>query len=300
MPDNSPEHRYEIGGHAFAADPLPPGLHLVATPIGNLADVTLRGLRTLAAADLLYCEDTRITTRLLHRYGIRATLRPYHDHNAARVRPAILEALAQGRSVALASDAGTPLVSDPGFKLVEAAIAAGHPVHMAPGPSAPVMALALSGLPSDRFLFLGFLPAKRQARRALLATLGPLEATAVCFETAPRIAEALRDIAETLGDPPVAVARELTKLHEEVLRGTASAVAAGIAARGGIRGEITLVLRPAAQRAASADVDAALAQALREMPPARAAADLARRFDLPRKDLYRRALALKDEADGDA
>ncbi len=300
MPERNAPPRYLIGGHWIQAQPIEPGLHLVATPIGNLADVTLRALNTLAAADLVYCEDTRVTSRLLQRYGIDASLKPYHDHNAARVRPAILDALGHGQSVALASDAGTPLVSDPGYKLVEAAIAAGHRVHMAPGPSAPVMALALSGLPTDRFLFLGFLPPKSQARRSLLASFASFEATLVAFETAPRIEEALHDVADVLHDPPVAVARELTKLHEEVLRGQAGEVRAAIAERGGLKGEITLVIRPHVEAPGEAEIEEALAEALRDMPPAKAAAELARRYRLPRQELYRRAMALKGRANGDA
>jgi len=297
---SSPEpRRFVIGRHSFEAEPLAPGLHLVATPIGNLGDVTLRALNTLAAAAAVYCEDTRVTSKLLQRYAIAATLKPYHDHNAARVRPGILAALSQGQALALASDAGTPLVSDPGYKLVEEAIAAGLPVHMAPGPSAPVMALALSGLPTDRFCFHGFLPQKAQARRALLGSLRSAAATLVFFETAPRIEAALADIASEMSDPPVAVARELTKLHEEVLRGSASEVAATIARRGGLKGEITLVVRPREETPSPEDIEAELAEALRDMSPSKAAGELARRHGLPRQDLYRRALALK-APDGDA
>lgn len=300
MPETHAHRRFLIGGHAIEAQPLEPGLYLIATPIGNLADVTLRALNALAAADLVYCEDTRVTSRLLQRYGIGATLKPYHDHNAARVRPAILEALDRGQSVALASDAGTPLVSDPGYKLVEAALAAGHRIHMAPGPSAPVMALALSGLPTDRFLYLGFLPPKSRARRGLLSSVASLEATLVCFETAPRIEDALQDIAEVLHDPPVAVARELTKLHEEVLRGRASEVHAAIAERGGVKGEITVVIGPRSVAPDEAEIEDALAEALRDMPPAKAAAELARRYKRPRQEIYRRAMALKGGSDGGA
>jgi 16S rRNA (cytidine1402-2'-O)-methyltransferase len=288
------ERQFVVAGHAIPAGPIEPGLHLVATPIGNLADVTLRALATLAAADVVYCEDTRMTRRLLDRYAIKAPLQAYHEHNAQRMRPLILDRLKAGARLALVSDAGTPLVSDPGYKLVRAAIEEGLGVHVAPGPSAPLMALLLSGLPSDRFTFAGFLPNRSQARRAVLARLARHDASLIFFETAPRIAATLADIAEVLGDPPVALARELTKIYEEVLRGKASEVAEAIAARGGLKGEITLVVSPPeADQADDAEVDEALSTALIEMTPGKAASLIARRFDRPRRELYRRALALK-------
>ncbi|MGE0212806.1 MAG: 16S rRNA (cytidine(1402)-2'-O)-methyltransferase [Parvibaculaceae bacterium] len=296
---NKAQGRFRIGEHSFLAPPIAPGLHLVATPIGNLWDVTLRALQTLAAADAVYCEDTRVTSRLLQRYGIETRLRTYHDHNATRTRPQMLAALAEGQALALVSDAGTPLVSDPGYKLVREAVEAGLAVHMAPGPSAPLMALALSGLPTDRFLFVGFLPPKQQARRTLLSSLAEA-GTFVAFDTAPRIAETLADIAELLGDPPVAVGRELTKLHEEMLRGRASEVLERIRGRETLKGEITLVVSPEPAERSAADVDAALAEALERLPPARAAAEIAQRFGVAKRDLYARALKLKGEGDGDA
>jgi len=299
MTETLPQRRFRIGEHAFAAPPLAPGLHIVATPIGNLADVTLRALQTLAAADAVYCEDTRVTSRLLQRYGIETRLRAYHDHNAERARPAILAALREGQALALVSDAGTPLVSDPGYKLVREAIEAGLQVHMAPGPSAPVMALALSGLPTDRFLFVGFLPPKQQARRTLLSSLADAP-TFIAFDTAPRITETLADIADLLGDPRVAVGRELTKLHEEVLRGRASEVLETVRTREALKGEITLVVSPEPREESAADVDAALAEALHRLPPARAAAEIAQRLRLPKRDLYARALKLKGSDDGEA
>jgi 16S rRNA (cytidine1402-2'-O)-methyltransferase len=297
----SDQRQFVIAGHAIAAAPIAPGLHLVATPIGNLADVTIRALSTLAGADVVYCEDTRISRRLLDRYAIKVPLKAYHEHNAQRLRPVILDQLKAGARLALVSDAGTPLVSDPGYKLVRAAIEEGLAVHVVPGPSAPLAALLLSGLPSDRFTFAGFLPNRAGARRTVLAGLAGHGASLILFETAPRVVAALADIAEVLGDPPVALARELTKMHEEVLRGRASEVAAAIAARGGVRGEITLVVAPPepADLADDAEIDAALEAALVEMTPGRAASELARRFGRPRRALYQRALALKGGSGAD-
>jgi 16S rRNA (cytidine1402-2'-O)-methyltransferase len=300
MPESA-ERQFVIAGHAISAAAIAPGLHLVATPIGNLADVTIRALSTLAAADLVYCEDTRMSRRLFDRYAIKVPLKAYHEHNAERVRPVILDQLRDGARLALVSDAGLPLVSDPGFKLVRAVIEEKLAVHVVPGPSAPLTALLLSGLPSDRFTFAGFLPNRSQARRSLLAKLARHDATLIFFETAPRIAAALADIAEVLGDPPVALAREITKIHEEVLRGPASEVAEAIAARGGVKGEITLVVSPpeAAEPAGEHDIDAALSAALCEMTPGRAASLLARQFGRPRREIYQRALALKGGSDAD-
>ena len=291
----SDQRRFVISGQAIAADPIAAGLHLVATPIGNLGDITIRALATLAAADLVYCEDTRMSRRLLERYSVKVPVKAYHEHNAQKLRPVILDQLKSGARLALISDAGMPLVSDPGYKLVREAIEEGLAVHVVPGPSAPLMALVLSGLPTDRFTFAGFLPNRSGARRTMLAGLAGHGASLIFFETAPRIAAALADIAEVLGDPPVALARELTKFHEEVLRGHASEVAAAIAARGGVKGEITLVVAPpeAAGMLDESEVDEALAAALDEMSPGKAASELARRFGVPRRELYQRALAMK-------
>jgi 16S rRNA (cytidine1402-2'-O)-methyltransferase len=297
----SHQRQFVVSGQTIAADPIAPGLHLVATPIGNLADITLRALATLAAADLVYCEDTRMSRRLLERYAIKVPVKAYHEHNAQKLRPVILDQLKDGARLALISDAGMPLISDPGYKLVREAIEEGLAVHAVPGPSAPLMALVLSGLPTDRFTFAGFLPNRAGARRTVLASLAGHDATLIFFETAPRVAAALADIAEVLGDPPVALARELTKFHEEVLRGTASEVAAAIAARGGVKGEITLVVAPPepAGMVDEVEIDEALAVALDEMSPGKAASQLARRFRLPRRELYQRALALKAGGDAD-
>ena len=297
----SEQRQFVVSGHAIPAAPIAPGLHLVATPIGNLADVTVRALATLAGADLVYCEDTRMSRRLLERYAIHVRVSAYHEHNAQRLRPVILDQLKGGGRLALVSDAGMPLISDPGYKLVRQCVEEGLAVHVVPGPSAPLMALVLSGLPTDRFTFAGFLPNRSGARRSLLAGLAGHGASLIFFDTAPRVAASLADIAEVLGDPPVALARELTKMHEEVLRGRASEVAEAIAARGGLKGEITLVVAPPepAGVADDAEIDEALSAALAEMTPGKAASLLARRLRLPRRELYRRALALKGEDGAD-
>ena len=286
---------FSIGGHAFTAAKARPGLHLVATPIGNLGDITIRGLETLAGVDTVLCEDTRVTGKLMQRYGLRAPLRPYHDHNAAGVRPAILDALAGGASMALVSDAGTPLVSDPGYRLVTGAIARGIAVEAVPGASAVLTGLSVSGLPSDRFLFAGFLPHKQAARRAMLEELKGLRATLVFFDTAPRLPSSLADIAAVLGDRPLAVARELTKLHEEVLRGATATVAAAVAARDPLKGEICLLVGPPGEepQPGANEIDAALVEAMADASLNEASALVAKRFGLRKRDVYARALALK-------
>src|SRR5215813_12613497 len=210
---------FSVGGQRLAAPRAAPGLHLVATPIGNLGDITLRALETLAGVDIIACEDTRITRRLTERYGISAQLKPYHEHNAEAARPKILEQLSQGASIALVSDAGTPLISDPGFKLVREVSAAGHAVFALPGPSSVLAALSVAALPTDRFFFEGFLPAKSTARRTRLAALARIDATLVMFESGHRVQDTLGDLAEIMGDREAAICRELTKLHEEVKRG---------------------------------------------------------------------------------
>ena len=227
--------RYFLSGQTVEVARLPPGLHIVATPIGNLSDITLRALAALAGADLIACEDTRVTRKLLDRYGITTPLTPYHDHNAATARPKLLRRLAEGAAVALVSDAGTPLISDPGFKLVRAAHEAGNAVSTLPGASAPLAALAVAGLPTDEFFFAGFLPPKQAARRARIAELARIPATLVLFETGPRLATTLADLAAGLGDREAALCRELTKLHEEVRRGSLVSLAQGCAA-GEVRG----------------------------------------------------------------
>ncbi|MDE2227671.1 MAG: 16S rRNA (cytidine(1402)-2'-O)-methyltransferase [Alphaproteobacteria bacterium] len=273
---------------------LAPGLYLVATPIGNLADVTLRALRVLRSADAVLCEDTRVTAKLLARYGIAAATQPYHDHNAERVRPGILARLKAGAALALVSDAGTPLVSDPGFKLVRAALADGIAVTAVPGPSAALAALLASGLPPDRFLFAGFLPPKEAARRRSLDELKDVDATLVFFESAPRLAASLADMAAILGPRPAAVARELTKLHEEVRRGSLAELAAQYRASGPPKGELVVVVGPPERTATSdAEIDRALGVTLAHKSLREAVEDVASATGARRRHVYARALALK-------
>lgn len=290
--------RYLLAGRELDALPLAAGLHIVATPIGNLRDITLRALETLAAADLIACEDTRVTARLLQHYGIRAPLTPYHDHNAASARPRLLAALARGEAVALVSDAGTPLISDPGFKLARAAREAGHAVTTEPGASSVLAALAVAGLPTDRFWFEGFLPAKQGARSNRLQELARLPASLVIFETGPRIAASLADMASTLGPREAAVCRELTKLHEEIRCGDLSTLAAHYAADAETRGEFVLVIGPPSEQALEAeDIDSLLVDALQRGSVKDAVAEVAEATGQPRKDIYRRALALARNGD---
>ena len=269
------------------------GLYVVATPIGNLGDITLRALATLGGADLIACEDTRVSRKLFERYGITVPLAAYHDHNAAKARPALLRRLAEGAAVALVSDAGTPLVSDPGYKLVCAAQDAGHPVTALPGPSALLAALAVAGLPTDQFLFAGFLPPKQAARRSRIAELAATPATIVLFETGPRLAATLADLAAGLGPRDAAVCRELTKLHEEIRRGDLSTLAQGGEA-GESRGEIVLVIGPAAasEQPSTADTEALLREALARSSLKNAVAEIAEATGLPRRQLYQQALEL--------
>lgn len=290
--------RYTVAGHAIEAPRLPAGLYLVATPIGNLRDITLRALEILAAADLVACEDTRVTRKLFDHYGLSAPLMPYHDHNAETARPRILERIAAGSAVALVSDAGTPLISDPGYKLAREAALAGHAVTAAPGASAALMALTLSALPTDRFLFEGFLPAKAQARRARIAELGRIPATLVLFESGPRLAATLADLAQGLGAREAVVARELTKLHEEVRRGTLVSLAADYAAGAETRGEIAIVVAPPSESEANPlDVDALLRAALARLTLKDAVAEVAAATGEARRAVYSRALELAKEPD---
>src|SRR3979490_1253543 len=236
---------FSLAGHILSAPKAAPGLHLVATPIGNLGDITLRALETLAGVDIIACEDTRITRRLTERYAIAAQLKPYHEHNAALARPKILERLAQGASIALVSDAGTPLISDPGFKLVREVCAAGHQVIALPGPSSVLSALSVAALPTDRFFFEGFLPPKQTARRARLTELARIDATLVMFESGNRVEDSLRDLADIMGARAAAICRELTKLHEEVRRAPLPELAKSAGALE-TRGEFVLVIGPPA------------------------------------------------------
>ena len=290
----------ETGPAEPLAPPLAPGLYVAATPIGNLGDASRRLLDVLDRADGVLCEDSRVTGKLLSAFGIRAPMTAYHDHNADALRPRVLARLAAGEALALVSDAGTPLVSDPGFKLVRDARSAGHAVHAVPGPCAPIAALMVSGAPTDRFGFHGFLP-KGQRRRAALAALAGRDETLVFFETAPRLAGALADVAATLGPRTVSVARELTKRYEEVVTGEASALAERYEGAPP-KGEIVLVVHPPGEAAppGEAEVDAALREALREHRVKDAAALVAEATGLPRRDLYARAQALKEAPEGGA
>ena len=269
---------------------------MVATPIGNLRDITLRALDILGGAGRVYAEDTRVTRKLLDAYGLKPRLGAYHEHNAEPVREEILAALARGESVALVSDAGTPLISDPGFKLARAVIEAGHRVFPIPGPSALLAGLVVSGLPSDRFLFVGFLSSKQTGRRAELAELTEVAATLLFYESGPRLAESLADMAEILGPRPAAVARELTKLFEETRREALPALAAHYAEAGAPKGEIVVIVGPPpeAGEVSEAALDqflrGALSRGVRE-----AASEAAKTLGVPRKRAYARALALREK-----
>jgi len=290
--------RYVLGGQPIDARRLAPGLQIVATPIGNLGDITLRALEALAGADLIACEDTRVTRKLLDRYGIARPLTPYHEHNAAKARPLLLRRLAEGAAIALVSDAGTPLISDPGYKLVRAAQDAGHTITALPGASAVMAALTVAGLPTDQFLFAGFLPPKQAARRARIAELARLPATLILFEAGPRLAAALADLAAGLGQRrEAALCRELTKLHEEIRRGDLTTLAENYA-REPPRGEIVLVIAPppASRPVGAAETEALLRQALKRVSLKDAVAEVADATGLPRREVYQRALALAGES----
>ena len=274
---------------------LVPGLYLVATPIGNLRDITLRALDVLGGADVILCEDTRVGGKLLAAHGIKGRLERYDEHAAERVRPKALAALAGGGTLALISDAGTPLISDPGYRLVRAALAQGSAVFPVPGPSATLAALTVAGLPTDRFLFAGFPPSRSAGRRALFAELAPVRATLVFYESGPRLAASLADMAAVFGVREAAVARELTKLHETVIRGLLAELAVD-ARLDAPKGEIVVVVGAGADPVASADeADVALAEAVARLGPARGASEVANALGLSRRDLYARALALKGE-----
>jgi len=299
--DSNQKPRYfRAFGQDIAARPASPGLYLVATPIGNLGDVTIRALETLAAVEVVACEDSRVTHRLFERYGIQTPLIPYHDHNAATARPKILARLEAGAAVALVSDAGTPLVSDPGFKLVRAARAAGYAVTALPGASAVLAALAVAGLPTDRFFFEGFLPPREAARRARIDELAAIPATLVLFETGPRIGAMLGDLAAAFGTRAAAVCRELTKLHEEVRRGEVVELAQHYAQGAETRGEFVVVIEPPAEAAAvaEADLDAMLRHALTTTSLKHAVEAVAAATGQKRRLVYQRALALT-RPDGD-
>jgi 16S rRNA (cytidine1402-2'-O)-methyltransferase len=295
--ENTSGRTYRVANVAVPARPLEPALYLVATPIGNLGDMTLRALETLAGADVLACEDTRVTRVLLDRFGIVNRPYPYHEHNANEAGPRLIAALEAGKSVALVSDAGTPLVSDPGYRLGQLAIEAGHRVVPIPGPSAPLAALVGSGLPSDAFLFAGFLPVKDKGRRDRLAELSKIPATLIFFESPHRIGDTLAIAADVLGPTRAAcVCRELTKTFEEFRRGTLGDLSAYYDEERTVKGEIVLVIGPPAHDdiPAAVDVDVMLKELALSMPATKAAAEAARLTGLSRKDLYQRLIELKD------
>ena len=272
---------------------LTPGLYIVATPIGNLSDLSPRAASILARADLIAVEDSRVTAKLLHHIGVKRQMVAYHDHNADRVRPGLVADLAF-KAVALVSDAGTPLISDPGFKLVRDARAAGHAVTTIPGPCAAIAALTLAGLPTDRFFFLGFLPSKAKARADAVAEVAAIRATLIFYESGPRLGATLAALAEGLGAREAAVTREISKTYEEAVSGTLATLAARYA-DAPPKGEIVIVVGPPGEAAppAAADVDALLADALARLPAAKAAGEVAKATGLAKRDLYTRALALK-------
>ena len=276
------------------AEPVTPGLYIVATPIGNLRDISLRALATLAGCQTVLAEDTRVSRKLLDHYAITTPLSPYHEHNAAQVRPGIIARLQAGAALALISDAGTPLISDPGYKLVTAAIEAGVAVIPIPGASALLAALTVAGLPADRFFFEGFLPPKSAARRARIAAIAAIPGTLIFYESPRRTAEALRDLAAVLGPRQAVIARELTKHFETLRRGTLASLAAELASEADPKGEIVLLVAPpgAAAAAQPADIDEALREALARLSVKDAAAVVSAQIGAPRREVYARAVAL--------
>ncbi len=296
---------------SFAADGIAParsskraaGLSFVATPIGNLRDITLRALDLLGTVDIVACEDTRHTGKLLNAHGIKTRMMSYHDHNAARVRPRLLDRLTRGDSVALVSDAGTPLISDPGYRLLTEAIEAGIAVTTLPGPSSVLAALTLAGLPTDRFLFLGFAPNRSAARRRYLEPFAGIDASIVLLESPKRLAKSLADLVAVFGDREVAIARELTKLHEEVLRDRLSTLAERFADAPAPRGEVVVVIGPPERNAKPPpdqdQIDRLLRAGLETEKPGVVAVQVASETGLPRRQLYQRAVALKQDQAGD-
>ena len=286
---------YTAFGLKAEAEPLAPGLHVVATPIGNLADISLRALATLAAADTVVAEDTRVTKKLLAHYGIATPLVAYHEHNAAVMRPHLLARLASGAALALVSDAGTPLISDPGFKLVTAALADNIPLTAIPGASAVLAALVVAGLPTDRFFFEGFLPAKSVARRQRILELAAIPGTLVFFESPHRVAETLADLHAVLGPREAALARELTKYFETVRRGSLADLATTLAKEPAPKGEIVLLVAPPSADVAipdAADLDVKISKALETLSVKEAATVVSAETGQPRRKIYARAIEL--------
>jgi 16S rRNA (cytidine1402-2'-O)-methyltransferase len=276
-------------------DKLEPGLYIVATPIGNLSDLSPRAAAILAAADLIAVEDSRVTAKLLRRIGAKRPMTPYHDHNADRVRPGLIAQM-RDKAVALVSDAGTPLISDPGYKLVRDARAAGIKVATIPGPSAAIAALTLAGLPTDRFAFLGFLPPQAGARAAAIAEAAKFDGTLVFYESGPRLGAALAALRDGLGERDAAVAREISKAFEETVTGSLAELAARYV-EAPPKGEIVIVVGPPgeAPAAGAAEVDRALRNAMVELSASRAAAEVAKALNLPRREVYGRALQIQEE-----
>ena len=292
----TPRSPKKSGAKVIALDDqskLEPGLYITATPIGNLRDISLRALDALSAADLILCEDARVTRKLLNAYGLSTRLEPYHDHNAAKVRPKILRQLRSGAAICLVSDAGTPLVSDPGFRLVEACLAEDIMVTSLPGASASITALTLAGLPSDRFVFLGFLPNKQSARQDLLDQVKNLPCTLILFESPKRVVKTLGELQDHFGSRPAALARELTKKFEHVRRGDLAELAAYYAEAGPPKGEVVILVGPGrATSASQSEVEAALAVALSSLSTKDAVAQVAAQMAWPRRKVYELALAL--------
>ena len=291
---------YSPFGEAIEAPKPEGGIYLVATPIGNLGDISLRALELLAGADVIACEDTRVTGKLTQRYGIKTPLTPYHEHNAGEARPKIMARLSDGQAVALVSDAGTPLISDPGYRLVREVSEAGFPITALPGASAVLAALNLAGLPTDRFFFEGFLPTKQAGRQKRIAELITIPATLVLFESGPRLATALADLATGLGPRAAAICRELTKLHEEIRRGDLATLAQDYATGAETRGEIVIVVAPPAEDEGTADdLDEMLRHALARVSVKDAVGEVALATGRPRREVYQRALEIeKDGNDG--
>ena len=292
------ERAFHIGAARNEAPALEAGLHITATPIGNLGDITLRALATLAAADVVLCEDTRVSSRLMERYGIKAAMKPYHEHNAEAVRPAIIAALQAGGAYALISDAGVPLVSDPGYRLVRACVDEGITVHSIPGASSTLTALTLSGLPSYVFTFIGFLPQKQKARRDMLLRFKDVPSTLIAFESPHRVVDALGDINAVFAIRNMALCRELTKLHEEVLRGSAAEIQSTLAARESVKGEIVLVIGPPTDEAPAVtddQIESAITVALQDHSSAKAASLVSKEFGLAKDDIYARILRRKTD-----
>jgi 16S rRNA (cytidine1402-2'-O)-methyltransferase len=299
-PEAPSARTFAVGGHVLTAPRAAPGLYLVATPIGNLGDITVRALEILAGVDIIACEDTRITRRLTERYAISAQLKPYHEHNAALARPKILERLAQGAAIALVSDAGTPLISDPGFKLVREVCAAGHSVIALPGPSSVLAALSVAALPTDRFFFEGFLPPKETARRARLAELARIDATLVMFESGSRVQDTLADLARLMSSRDAAICREMTKLHEDIRRASISQLALSADALE-TRGEFVLVIGPPAGTPIMTgdELDDLLRSQLKRDSVKDAVAHAVELSGRPRREIYARALELAKQAEAE-